>query len=81
MGLATKLRSGLVAKPFIFRSLRAMRMHQPCPESIVPPLSVPDRPLRIAFLGECMIELSDLAAADGRVAMGVAGDTLNGAIY
>ncbi|MGD1888834.1 MAG: sugar kinase [Cohaesibacteraceae bacterium] len=28
-----------------------------------------------------MIELSDLAASDGRVAMGVAGDTLNGAIY
>lgn len=37
--------------------------------------------LRVAFLGECMIELSDLGAADGRVAMGVAGDTLNGAIY
>lgn len=58
-----------------------MRMHQPRPEFIVPPFSVPDRPLRIAFLGECMIELSDLAAADGRVAMGVAGDTLNGAVY
>lgn len=40
-----------------------------------------DRPLRIASLGECMIELSDLGAADGRVAMGVAGDTLNSAIY
>lgn len=40
-----------------------------------------DRPLRVASLGECMIELSDLGAADGRVAMGVAGDTLNHAIY
>lgn len=40
-----------------------------------------DRPLRVACLGECMIELSDLGAADGRVAMGVAGDTLNNAIY
>ena len=40
-----------------------------------------DRPLRFAFLGECMIELSDLGAADGRVARGVAGDTLNAAVY
>lgn len=40
-----------------------------------------NRPLRVASLGECMIELSDLEAADGRVAMGVAGDTLNSAIY
>lgn len=40
-----------------------------------------DRPVRVASLGECMIELSDLGAADGRVAMGVAGDTLNSAIY
>lgn len=40
-----------------------------------------DRPLRVASLGECMIELSDLGAADGHVAMGVAGDTLNSAIY
>jgi 2-dehydro-3-deoxygluconokinase len=39
------------------------------------------RPLRVAALGECMIELSDLTAPDGRVAMGVAGDTLNLAIY
>ena len=45
------------------------------------PLAGLDRPLRIAFLGECMIELSDLDAPDGRVAMGVAGDTLNSAIY
>lgn len=40
-----------------------------------------DRPVRVASLGECMIELSDLGALDGRVAMGVAGDTLNSAIY
>lgn len=45
------------------------------------PLASLDRPLRVASLGECMIELSDLGAADGRVAMGVAGDTLNSAIY
>lgn len=45
------------------------------------PLADLDRPLRVASLGECMIELSDLGAADGRVAMGVAGDTLNSAIY
>lgn len=45
------------------------------------PLADLDRPIRIASLGECMIELSDLGAADGRVAMGVAGDTLNSAIY
>jgi 2-dehydro-3-deoxygluconokinase len=38
-------------------------------------------PLRIACIGECMIELSDLDAADGRVAAGVAGDTLNTAVY
>jgi 2-dehydro-3-deoxygluconokinase len=37
--------------------------------------------LRIACLGECMIELSDLAAPDGRIALGVAGDTLNTAVY
>jgi 2-dehydro-3-deoxygluconokinase len=36
---------------------------------------------RIACIGEAMIELSDLAAADGRAAMGVAGDTFNTAIY
>lgn len=45
------------------------------------PLASLDRPIRVASLGECMIELSDLGAADGRVAMGVAGDTLNFAIY
>lgn len=44
-------------------------------------LSSTNGPLRVASLGECMIELSDLGAADGRVAMGVAGDTLNCAIY
>ncbi len=45
------------------------------------PLADLGRPLRAATLGECMIELSDLGASDGRVAMGVAGDTLNCAIY
>jgi 2-dehydro-3-deoxygluconokinase len=35
----------------------------------------------IACIGECMIELSDLAAEDGRVRMGFAGDTCNTAIY
>jgi 2-dehydro-3-deoxygluconokinase len=45
------------------------------------PLANLGRPLRVATLGECMIELSDLGASDGRVAMGVAGDTLNCAIY
>ncbi|MBO6673835.1 MAG: sugar kinase [Rhizobiales bacterium] len=44
-------------------------------------LADPGRSLRVATLGECMIELSDLGASDGRVAMGVAGDTLNFAIY
>jgi len=39
------------------------------------------RPLRIACIGECMIELSDLAAADGRVRMGFAGDTYNTCVY
>ncbi len=45
------------------------------------PLTNFNRPIRVASLGECMIELSDLGADDGRVAMGVAGDTLNLAIY
>jgi len=45
------------------------------------PLANLDRPIRVASLGECMIELSDLSAVDGRVAMGVACDTLNFAIY
>jgi 2-dehydro-3-deoxygluconokinase len=45
------------------------------------PLARLDRPIRVASLGECMIELSDLGSTDGRVAMGVAGDTLNFAIY
>lgn len=40
-----------------------------------------DRPLRIACIGECMIELSDLSADDGRARLGVAGDTLNTAVY
>lgn len=36
---------------------------------------------RIACIGEVMVELSDLSAADGRAALGVAGDTFNTAIY
>ncbi len=40
-----------------------------------------DRPLRIACLGEAMIELSGLDPAAGRLDVGVAGDTLNTAIY
>lgn len=55
---------------------RGMTFHDP-----FAPLADLRRPLRIATLGECMIELSDLGASDGRVAMGVAGDTLNCAIY
>ncbi|MEM6384061.1 MAG: sugar kinase [Pseudomonadota bacterium] len=39
------------------------------------------RPARIACLGEPMLELSDLRASDGRVALGVAGDSLNCAVY
>lgn len=42
---------------------------------------VTGRPIRVASLGECMIELGDLESTDGRVAMGVAGDSLNLAIY
>jgi len=34
----------------------------------------------IIAIGECMIELSDLDAADGRVRLGFAGDTCNTAI-
>lgn len=41
----------------------------------------PKQPMRIACLGECMIELSDLIAKDGRARLGVAGDTLNTAVY
>jgi len=37
--------------------------------------------LRIAAIGECMIELSELDAGDGRVRLGVAGDTFNTAVY
>lgn len=40
-----------------------------------------NQPLRIACIGECMIEISDLSAGDGRARIGVAGDTLNTAIY
>lgn len=40
-----------------------------------------NQPTRIACLGECMIELSDLIAEDGRARLGVAGDTLNTAVY
>lgn len=35
----------------------------------------------IIAIGECMIELSDLDAPDGRVRLGFAGDTCNTAIY
>lgn len=35
----------------------------------------------IACVGECMIELSDLDAEDGRIRMGFAGDTFNTAVY
>lgn len=36
---------------------------------------------RLACIGEAMIELSDLDSPDGRVALGVAGDTFNTAVY
>jgi 2-dehydro-3-deoxygluconokinase len=42
---------------------------------------MPDKPIRIACLGEAMVELSNLDAAAGRIGFGVAGDTLNTAIY
>lgn len=42
---------------------------------------MPDEPIRIACLGEAMVELSNLDAAAGRIDFGVAGDTLNTAIY
>lgn len=35
----------------------------------------------VIAIGECMIELSELEAADGRVRLGFAGDTCNTAIY
>ncbi len=40
-----------------------------------------DKPIRIACLGEAMVELSNLDASAGRIDFGVAGDTLNTAIY
>lgn len=40
-----------------------------------------NRPVRLASIGEAMIELSDLSRNDGRVALKFAGDTLNTAIY
>lgn len=40
-----------------------------------------DKPIRIACLGEAMVELSNLDAGAGRIDFGVAGDTLNTAIY
>jgi 2-dehydro-3-deoxygluconokinase len=40
-----------------------------------------DTPIRIACLGEAMVELSGLDAQAGTLAFGVAGDTLNTAIY
>ncbi len=42
---------------------------------------MPDTPIRIACLGEAMVELSNLDAGAGRIDIGVAGDTLNTAIY
>ncbi len=39
------------------------------------------RPLKIACLGECMIELADFSIPEGRSKVSVAGDTLNTAIY
>lgn len=38
-------------------------------------------PIRIACLGEAMVELSNLDPGPGRIDFGVAGDTLNTAIY
>ena len=40
-----------------------------------------EKPVRIACIGEAMVELSNLDAAAGRIDFGVAGDTLNTAIY
>ena len=40
-----------------------------------------DKPIRIACLGEAMVELSRLDPVEGRIDFGVAGDTLNTAIY
>jgi 2-dehydro-3-deoxygluconokinase len=36
---------------------------------------------QVIFIGECMIELSDFASVGDRALIGVAGDTLNAAIY
>jgi len=44
----------------------------------LPPLA---NTLRIACLGECMVELSGLEIAQGNASVAVAGDTLNTAIY
>ena len=40
-----------------------------------------ERPLRLACIGECMIELSQLDLAGGFAHVGFAGDTLNTAVY
>lgn len=42
---------------------------------------MPDKSIRLACLGEAMVELSNLDAQAGRIDFGVAGDTLNTAIY
>ena len=42
---------------------------------------MPQQPIRIACIGEAMVELSGLDAAAGTLNFGVAGDTLNTAIY
>ncbi len=41
----------------------------------------PNQPMRIACLGECMIELSGLDTEGEQARLGVAGDTLNTAVY
>ncbi|MEM1289417.1 MAG: sugar kinase [Pseudomonadota bacterium] len=40
-----------------------------------------DRPARVACVGECMVELSGVDIVSGTGSVGVAGDTLNTAIY
>lgn len=44
-------------------------------------MTTPDRPVRIACIGEAMVELTGIAGNTGKVALGFAGDTLNTAIY
>jgi 2-dehydro-3-deoxygluconokinase len=44
-------------------------------------MALPDTPRRIACIGECMIELSQLDLDSGAARIGFAGDTLNTAAY